>query len=70
LQILIAAGMGEVRARRFTARECARLQGADDFRLPERQSDGLFGFGDAVCVPAVRWIAEHVLNPVFAQLGR
>lgn len=62
-QILVKAGRGELRARLLTPRECARLMGADDFKLTGSSNDALFGFGDAVCVPAVSWIAQHWLNP-------
>jgi len=64
-QILFEAGRGDYRVRFLTARECARLQGAD---LPERVSSGfreneiLFGLGDAVCVPAIAW-ALGLLRP-------
>jgi DNA (cytosine-5)-methyltransferase 1 len=62
-QILVKAGHGELHARLLTPRECARLMGADEFKLTGSANDALFGFGDAVCVPAVSWIAQHWLNP-------
>lgn len=56
--------------RLLTARECARLQGVpDDYRIdgiPLNQA--LFGFGDAVCVPAIRWIARHYLTPLANEI--
>jgi len=61
-QILFKAGRGKYQVRLLSARECARLQGVPDSYLigvPLNQS--LFGFGDAVCVPAVEWIARHYL---------
>lgn len=54
------------RVRWMTAREYARLQGVDDgfdFAGLSRNKV-MFGFGDAVCVPAVAWIAEHCLLPI------
>ena len=50
--------------RYLTPRECAQLMGADDFVIPDDVTDNqaLFGFGDAVCVPAITWLAEHRLN--------
>ena len=65
-QFLVAAGKGRMRMRTLTAREYARLQGVPD-RCPivagsERQA--LDAFGDAVCVPAVSWIAREVLGRV------
>jgi DNA (cytosine-5)-methyltransferase 1 len=63
-QILFTAGAGGFNVRLLTARECARLMGADEYRLNVPLNQALFGFGDAVCVPAIRWIAENYLNPV------
>jgi DNA (cytosine-5)-methyltransferase 1 len=65
-QALVEAGEGELRVRWLTVREYACLQGAPNFRLPEDlgRNQGLFGFGDAVCVPAVRWLAENYLRPL------
>lgn len=63
-QILFQAGRGRRQVRLLTARECARLQGApDDFRIDAPLNKALFGFGDAVCVPVVAWIARHYLLP-------
>jgi len=63
-QILFKAGKGRYQVRLLTARECARLQGVpDSFEINVRLNQALFGFGDAVCVPAVEWIAEHYLRP-------
>ncbi|HWB07566.1 MAG TPA: DNA (cytosine-5-)-methyltransferase [Verrucomicrobiales bacterium] len=67
-QILFVAGNGRFAVRLLTARECARLMGADDFRLDVPLNQALFGFGDAVCVPVIRWIAENCLNPLAAAL--
>jgi len=64
-QLVLAVGRNKVRMRWMTPREYARLQGADDFRLPANTLQGLFGFGDAVCVPAIRWIDRHMLTPVY-----
>jgi len=67
-QILLAAGKGNVMARGLTARECARLQGVgDEYKIPGSQNDGLFGFGDAVCVPVIRWIANKALVPLYTE---
>lgn len=49
----------------MTPREYARLMGADDYRLDgARTNQALFGFGDAVAVPAVNWLATHYLMPL------
>ena len=61
-QIVLSMGHGRLRMRWMSPREYARLQGAGDYDWGEaRDSRVLFGFGDAVCVPAIRWIAEHAL---------
>jgi DNA (cytosine-5)-methyltransferase 1 len=68
-QIVLAAGRGDVKMRWMTPREYARLQGAPDFVLPENTIQGLFGFGDAVCVPAIEWIDRQVLTPAAEGAG-
>jgi DNA (cytosine-5)-methyltransferase 1 len=65
-QILVVAGKGGLAVRLLTGRECARLMGADDFKLKVPLNQALFGFGDAVCVPVIEWIANNYLNPVWA----
>lgn len=69
-QILFRACNGKYTARLLTPRECARLMGADTIRIPKTASanTALFAFGDGVCVPAIRWIAEHYLNPLATEL--
>lgn len=52
----------------MTPREYARLQGVDEsYILGETPGATLFGFGDAVCVPAVRWVAKNFANPFIAN---
>ena len=64
-QFLIRAGKGSIRMRAMTPREYARLQGVpDEYPITVNGVQALTGFGDAVCVPAISWIAEHVLNPL------
>jgi DNA (cytosine-5)-methyltransferase 1 len=49
----------------MTPREYARLQGAPEYRLDAAtDNQALFGFGDAVCVPVVAWIAREYLRPL------
>lgn len=67
-QILFVAGKGNCAVRLLTPRECARLMGADDFVIKAPVNQALFGFGDAVCVPAIKWIAENYLTPVWKEL--
>ncbi|MGD0461368.1 MAG: DNA (cytosine-5-)-methyltransferase [Tepidisphaeraceae bacterium] len=64
-QILFKAGKGKYQVRLLTARECARLQGVpDSYKIDVPLNQALFGFGDAVCVPVVAWIAKHYLTPL------
>ncbi len=68
-QILFSAGSGRHAVRLLSPRECARLMGAGDFRLDPAISSNraLFGFGDAVCVPVIEWIAKNCLTPLLAE---
>ena len=68
-QALVEAGRGNTRVRWMTPREYARLQGApEDFDFsPVSEVQALYGFGDAVCVPLVRWLATHALVPAVAE---
>lgn len=63
-QILFKAGYGRYAARLLSPRECARLMGADSFTIGGDANRAYFGFGDAVCVPVISWIAENYLNKV------
>ncbi|MBV6428486.1 MAG: Modification methylase HhaI [Haliscomenobacter sp.] len=69
-QILIQAGKGEIKIRLLSPLECARLMGADDYVIPKNVTQALFGFGDAVCVPVVTWIAENYLNPLLDEINQ
>ncbi len=69
-QILIKAGFGQYQVRLLSPRECARLMGADDFPIDVSVNQALFGFGDAVCVPVIEWIALNYLNPLVNKLLR
>lgn len=62
-QILLKVGLGKVKVRFVSPTECARLMGADDFNVTGSATEALFGFGDAVCVPVITWIADNYLTP-------
>lgn len=67
-QALVEAGDGKLRVRWLTPRECARLQGADNVVLDTvTTNQALFGLGDAVCIPVVRWIADNYLAPILRR---
>jgi DNA (cytosine-5)-methyltransferase 1 len=64
--ILVVEGKS-VRSRLLSPREAARLMGlGDDYRLPERYNEAYHVCGDGVCVPVVRHIAKHILEPVLS----
>lgn len=67
-QILFVAGGGEYRVRLLNADECARLMGADGYRVTVPLNQALFGFGDGVCVDALAWVVEHRINPVAERI--
>jgi DNA (cytosine-5)-methyltransferase 1 len=68
-QMIVRAGQGTIKMRLMTPREYARLQGVpDDYPIPLQLNQGLTGFGDAVCVPVIVWIAENILNPLAMSL--
>lgn len=67
-QILVQAGYGKVKVRLLTPRECARLMGANDFVVDVPLNKALFGFGDAVCVPVIAWIAKKYINPLLKEM--
>jgi len=67
-QIVIRAGKGDWKVRLLTPREYARLQGVrDSFKLPSNPNKGYFAMGDAVCVPAIEFIAENILDHLYSQ---
>jgi DNA (cytosine-5)-methyltransferase 1 len=63
-QIVVAVIKGKLRMRWMSAREYARLQGADDFAITVPALQAMYGFGDAVCVPVIQWIDQQILSPV------
>ncbi len=67
-QILVKAGKDQFYARLLTPQECAKLMGADDYNILVPLNQALFGFGDAVCVPVINWIATYYLNPIVNEL--
>lgn len=64
-QAVVRAGRGTLRARWMTAREYASLMGAPDHVVDcVTENQALSGLGDAVCVPAVAWLAKSYLAPL------
>lgn len=64
-QAVVRMGNKRLQVRWMTPLEYARLMGAGDYNLSEaRNNQVLFGFGDAVAVPAVEWLASNYLMPL------
>ncbi len=69
-QAVVEGAGGALRVRWMTAREYARLQGAPHFDFgAATEAQASFAMGDAVCVPVVRWLAEHYLLPLMTSRG-
>lgn len=67
-QFIIKAGNGRLKMRTLTPREYARLQGVPDrYPINVNGIQALTGFGDAVCVPVITWIAQNALSPLIGE---
>jgi len=67
-QIVVRSEGGRVMMRWMTSVEYARLQGAEHCGAVVSERQALFGYGDAVCVPAVSWLDREVLSPLAKKL--
>lgn len=64
-QTIMLVENGKVKSRLLSPREAARLMGLpEDYRLPERYNDAYHVCGDGVAVPAVRHLAENLIEPI------
>lgn len=64
--IMVVEGK-RVRSRLLSPREAARLMGLPDtYLLPKSYNEAYHLAGDGVAVPVVRFLAEHVLEPLLA----
>ena len=64
-QAVVKLGNGRIQIRWMTPLEYAKLMGVENYDLSKaRTNQALFGFGDAVAVPAVTWLAENYLLPL------
>lgn len=67
-QILLVVKGRQVRSRLLSPREAARLMGLpDSYRLPAKYNEAYHLTGDGVVVPVVRFLAEHLLEPLLKQ---
>ena len=65
IQDIMVVDGDTVRTRRLSTREAARLMGlSDDYKLPSDYVAAYDLMGDGVAVPAVRWLAQHCLEPI------
>jgi DNA (cytosine-5)-methyltransferase 1 len=70
-QTIMIVEANDVRSRLLSPREAARLMGLpDDYVLPENYNEAYHLAGDGVAVPVVRFLAEHILEPVLAAARR
>ncbi len=64
-QLLLFVEGKELKSRLLSPREAARLMGVPEhYPLPSGQTAALHLVGDAVCVPVVRWLSQHLLAPL------
>lgn len=67
-QFLILHDAGEWKARKITPREAALLMGAPrDYRLAQSYNESYNAMGDAVVVPVVKYLVDHLLHPLAVQ---
>lgn len=66
-QTIMVIEDGNVRSRLLSPREAARLMGLPDtYALPKNYNEAYHLAGDGVAVPVVRYLAEHILEPLLA----
>ena len=66
-QVIMVVEGARVRSRLLSPREAVRLMGLPDtYALPENYNDAYHLAGDGVAVPVVRFLAEHLLEPLLA----
>ncbi len=64
-QILVIKDNGSIRTRLLTVKEAAALMGAPkNYKIPGSYNDGYKAMGDAVAVPALRYLAKKLLSPL------
>jgi DNA (cytosine-5)-methyltransferase 1 len=69
-QFVVVIENGGVRSRLLSPREAARLMGlTDEYKLPANVNEALGLMGDGVVVPAVRFLAENLLEPLLSAFA-
>jgi DNA (cytosine-5)-methyltransferase 1 len=70
-QFLLLHDKGEWMARKITTREAARIMGAPErYRLSKSYNESYNAMGDAVVVPVVKHLVDHLLVPIVKQKGK
>ena len=70
-QIIVQREGSALRTRWLSPREAARLMGApDSYHLPSGYTDAYNAMGDAVAVPVVSHLAQHILSPLALVASR
>ncbi len=66
-QIVMIVKGNSIRSRLLSSREAARLMGLPDtYKLPTAYNEAYHLAGDGLVVPVVRYLAEHILEPVLS----
>lgn len=64
-QLILVIEGETIRSRLISSRETARLMGLpDSYRLPAGYNEAYHLTGDGVAVPVVRYLAEHLIEPI------
>jgi len=70
-QVVVIVDGKSIRARLITSRETARLMGLpDDYKLPNNYNEAYHLTGDGVAVPVVRYLSQHIFEPLLRFQGR
>jgi DNA (cytosine-5)-methyltransferase 1 len=65
-QTLVVVQGDTIKSRLISVREAARLMGVpDSYKLPQNYNDAYHLMGDGLVVPAVYWISESILKPLY-----
>lgn len=68
-QTIIVVDGNRVQSRLLSPREAARLMGLPDtYQLPKNYNEAYHLAGDGVAVPVVRFLTEHLLEPLLAAV--
>ncbi len=66
--IIVVDQSRRVRSRLLSPREAARLMGLPDtYKLPKSYNEAYHLAGDGVAVPVVRWLAQHIFEPLLSH---